>query len=72
MVALFDIKVRDATEGGGADVHVGQGLDLTGSADSGNQVLLRGFARGDGCNAVAAMNDGADDDTGDDDEDGDE
>ncbi len=33
VVALFDIEVSDATEGGGADVDVGLWLDLSGAAD---------------------------------------
>jgi hypothetical protein len=33
VVALFDVEVGDAAEGGGADVDVGLGLDLAGAAD---------------------------------------
>ncbi len=33
MVALIDIEMGDAAQGGGADVHVGLGLDLAGAVD---------------------------------------
>ena len=39
VVAFLDVQVRDAAEGGGADVDVGLGLDLAGAADGGDQVL---------------------------------
>ena len=39
VVAFFDVEVGDAAEGGGADVDIGLGLDLSGAADNGGQVL---------------------------------
>ena len=47
MIALFHIEVGDASERGGAHVHVGLGLDLPGAADDGRQVLLHQFRRQD-------------------------
>ena len=37
VVALFDVEVGDAAEGGGADVDVGLGLDLAGAVDDGDR-----------------------------------
>jgi hypothetical protein len=44
VVALFDVEVGDAAEGGGADVDVGLGLDLAGAADDGDEVLRETLA----------------------------
>ncbi len=47
VIALFDVEVGDAAEGGGADVDVGHRLDLAGAVDDGDQVLTDGLAGGD-------------------------
>ena len=40
MVAFLDQKMGNAPEGGGTDVDIGLGLDLSGTADNGGQILL--------------------------------
>ena len=40
LVALFHVEVGDAAHRGGADVHIGLGLDLAGAADDRGQILL--------------------------------
>ena len=62
MVALFDVEVGDAAEGGGADVDVGLGLDLAGAADDGDQVLSHCFAGGYVGDVGLAVKNGANDD----------
>ena len=62
VVALLDIEVGDAAEGGGADVDVGLGLDLAGAADRGDEVLAHDLAGGDFDDAGLAVQDGAGDD----------
>jgi hypothetical protein len=64
MVALFDIEVGDATEGGGADVDVGFWLDLTCATHSGDEVSVDGLGRGDRWDIGAAVQYGARDHTG--------
>ena len=62
VVALFDVEVGDAAEGGGADVDVGLGLDLAGAVDDGDQVLADDLAGGDLGDAGLAVENAADDD----------
>ena len=38
-VALFDVEVGDAAHGGSAKIGVGSGLDLSGAADDGGEIL---------------------------------
>ena len=59
VVAFFDVEVRDAAEGGGADVDVGLGLDLAGAADDGDEILAHDLAGGDLGDAGLAVSDGA-------------
>jgi hypothetical protein len=47
VVALLDVEVGDAAEGGCADVDVGLGLDLAGAADDRDEVLTDDLAGGD-------------------------
>jgi hypothetical protein len=47
VIAFFDVEVRDSTEGGGADVDVGLGLDLSCAADRGDEIFANGFGGGD-------------------------
>ena len=62
VVALFDVEVGDATEGGGADVDVGLGLDLASAVDDGDQILTDGFAGGDLGDVGLAVKNAGDDD----------
>ncbi len=64
MVALFDVEVRDAAEGGGADVHNGLGLDLAGAADGGDKVSVNGLGGGYGGHVRAAVQHRSDNYTG--------
>ncbi len=61
VVAFFDVEVRDAAEGGGADVDVGHGLDLASAVDDGDQVLADDFAGGDLGDAGLSVEDAGDD-----------
>ena len=64
VVALVDVEVGDAAKGRSADVDVGLGLDLAGSADEGDEILAGDLGGGDLGDAGAAMEDGADGDAG--------
>ena len=72
VVALFDVEVGDAPEGGGADVDVGHWLDLAGAVDDGDQVLTDGLAGGDLGDAGLSVKDAGDDDSCQDQDDGDD
>jgi len=59
VITLFYVEVSDASEGGGSYVDVGLGLDLAGSINDGDEVLLHSLAGrylGDG---ALALEDGA-------------
>ena len=62
VVALFDVEVGDAAEGGGADVDVGLRLDLAGAVDDGDQVLADDLAGGDLGDVGLAVENAGDDD----------
>ena len=47
MVALFDVEVSDAAEGGRADVDIGLGFDLAGAAYRGGEVLANNLTGDD-------------------------
>ncbi len=64
VVAFFDVEVGDATEGGGADVDVGLGLDLAGAVDDGDEILAIHLGSGHLGYRRLTVEDGTNDDSG--------